>query len=416
MTRQIDIIWNRFLLCAFFFFIFALETTVLPTNEASTLDPQTIIKLFLFYGTYFLVLPRFTWDIGVTRPVAFYLLLLGYIAASVFWSRFPMISAAFFGVWMVFTLLAARLIRQNGIGAVTRVLHCSLLTVCVFSLVTYSFGLDSAVFSEAVSNAISVRRLKGITGSPNTLGSLAGISMVLSCFYFSVMKQRTRIIYCSVTVSAVTLYLSYSRTCQLAAILCCGILFYFEVHIKFLRFLMVALIFSGIAYASLNTENLDLASRTKSGDVNEITTLTGRTSIWAEAFKKIQQRPIAGGGLGAAKWLMAEGGYEYDRTYTTSHNFILESLLEFGAVGTVLYFCVFTLTFFQILKMNSAYNSHKSLFLLLLFYISVLGITEKSFIGPLNTKTAVFILAVFFANARSSSFKPLSGSVTPIQD
>jgi O-antigen ligase len=412
MIRKIDIIWNRFLLYMFFLFVFAMETTIFPTNEVSTLDPQTLIKLILFYSTYILVLPRFTSGIAVNRPVACYAGLLCFVAASVFWSRFPLTSAAFFGVWLAFTLLAVRLIQQNGIGAVTWVFHCSILTVCAISLVTYFLGLESAVYSEAVSNAIAVRRVKGITGSPSTLGSLSGISLILSSFYFLLMKRRCIIIYVSMIVSAVVLYLSYSRTCQLAAILCCGVVFYAKLPSRLLKFVVIAFFFATIVYASLNFQNFDLASKTKSGDVNEITTLTGRTSIWAEAVKKIRQRPLVGGGLGAAKWLVAEGRYDYDRTYTTSHNFILESLLEFGVVGTFLYVSVFILTFSSILKLDSAQNSHKPLFLLLLVYIAVLGITEKSFVGPLNTKTAVFILTIFFGTSRNSAPCASDGCVT----
>ena len=110
---------------------------------------------------------------------------------------------------------------------------------------------------------------------------------------------------------------------------------------------------------------------------------------------------------------MASNYFEYGRTYTTSHNFILESLIENGLVGTIILMIVLVSCIYSLFKNSKLDGRRMRLYFILFLYLLVVGLTEKSFVGPLNVKSAALMLVLIYASV------PLKGIsleiIPPIQ-
>lgn len=397
----IEKIWKKVLLASFFLYVFFLETTFIPASETSSLDFQMMGKMLIFYGSAFFALAKFSTHAKLNHHILIFYVFIAFIAASVLWSNFPLMSGAYCSVWFIFVIIVLRLLDDCGnVIHITSTLHISLFTICTISLLIYVFNFEFATYYEVVSSKITIARLKGVTGNPNTLASIAGLSLLFSIFYFFTLGYRKNHVVISIFVSSIVLVLTYSRTSQVAALLCSSFLIFQTVRRKNFKKIFLISIFILIVFTFFNFEVKDLVALTKTGESSEVLTLMGRTTIWSEASNKILERPMLGGGLGSAKWIMAEGTFDHGRIFTTSHNFLLEALIELGLLGTFLYFFIFISTFIKIIKRPVEEGSYKYLFLSIMIYLLIIGISEKSFIGPLNTKSAAFVLAVFFAGSK----------------
>jgi O-antigen ligase len=74
----------------------------------------------------------------------------------------------------------------------------------------------------------------------------------------------------------------------------------------------------------------------RSGETSEITTATGRVDIWRFCFSKWLEAPWFGYGLGSPRRVIPDGWSDsWGFTTGTAHNFVLESLLSVGVIGTL---------------------------------------------------------------------------------
>lgn len=74
----------------------------------------------------------------------------------------------------------------------------------------------------------------------------------------------------------------------------------------------------------------------RTGQVNELTTLTGRGVIWEACWKLIVERPWVGYGLGSVRVVLPLSyADEWGNTYGSAHNFLLESLISVGWIGSL---------------------------------------------------------------------------------
>lgn len=111
---------------------------------------------------------------------------------------------------------------------------------------------------------------------------------------------------------------------------------------------------------------------TKSGSVDEITSLTGRTDIWAEAIGLISQRPISGWGLDSAASLMGEHAMG-------THNLVLHVLFSGGIFSALI------LVALLIATAVTAWTSSQPIFRAIAAYIFVSAILEDTLVESFPT-------------------------------
>jgi len=99
----------------------------------------------------------------------------------------------------------------------------------------------------------------------------------------------------------------------------------------------LAIVIGAAGFVDFNSEGL-LTSLSRSGEIEEIQSFTGRTKIWEFAFESIRQSPYVGYGYGASRIPFSDftiNGVDYG-VLLDAHNLVLNVTLCTGVVGGVL--------------------------------------------------------------------------------
>jgi O-antigen ligase len=135
----------------------------------------------------------------------------------------------------------------------------------------------------------------------------------------------------------------------------------------------------------------------RSGDISEITSMTGRSDIWAAIPKLIEGRVWIGFGYGSSIFVIPAHEAEVGFLTSHAHNLMLQLLLTTGWIGVGL----FTISFL-LAGLRAAYFADRTI-LLLLGFVILNGITESSaFSSVANICTLAYALAVTLPPERSS--------------
>lgn len=258
-----------------------------------------------------------------------------------------------------------------------QILYCLLISlsiVLVLSLAVYAAGGGMTA-----SEAGSTIRFGGITGSPNSLGRTASLTILVAgvlLFEYRVPIYSWRFL-TPLGLALPCLVLSDSRTATAAVIAAFGL---------YLMRLRPALGFTAAiagGVGGLLLFNLDIPweqfgkSFARTGRVSEMTTLTGRTDIWQATWEAFLKQPLLGYGFATTKVLLPEVYHNYwGYTVTQAHNFFLQTAVTTGLVGVAFVLVIF-------MRQAIAYIARPLLFSGLVFiYLLVYGITEAGPMGP----------------------------------
>jgi len=144
----------------------------------------------------------------------------------------------------------------------------------------------------------------------------------------------------------------------------------------------------------------------RSGNVNEITTFTGRSEIWAAVIPKWLESPWIGYGLGSPRVVVSQAyTTRWGQTYESAHNWLLESLLSFGVFGTAVLVAFLLALLVSAWRLRGRLRSlpergpDRALVNCILrcwVFLLVSGLVEKSFAGMPNPTT---VLLAFMAGS-----------------
>lgn len=259
--------------------------------------------------------------------------------------------------------------------------------------------------------AAGAGRLRGLTGSGNSLGPLMAVATIIGfyCWRTAMSGKAKLFIALALLVNIVALGLTQSRSSMIALV---G-------AIVITRCLAARawlwLLLSGIAaigawvfqqQSIMDDLLLMLASVvSREGSVAEMTSVTGRSDIWVAATTIWLKSPWVGFGLGSPRVLISEAPISRWQTYESAHNWVLESLVSFGVVGTTLLSIFLIILFVRVLRLYNAAaqvaarqrSSEDWLSFCLmrcLIFALINGMTEKAFAGvPSPTTTLLAITA-----------------------
>ena len=136
-----------------------------------------------------------------------------------------------------------------------------------------------------------------------------------------------------------------------------------------------------------------LSSVSRSGNVDEVLTLTGRLSLWVGAFEAIKEAPILGYGYMSTKWVL--GTFAPDTWEGMhAHNMLIEGLIFFGLLGTVWLLVIYGDSLVHIMRFKTP--------MLAFFapYTFLVGITETS----LLSRSIIFVFIFTIALVLSSQY------------
>ncbi|NMG76662.1 O-antigen ligase family protein [Aromatoleum diolicum] len=266
-----------------------------------------------------------------------------------------------------------------------QILYGLLLGLCIplmISVLMFSVGAGLARMEGG-----TVFRLGGVLGSPNALGRSAALAILIVgvlVFSYKISVHNWRVLG-PLSIALVCLFLSDSRTSVLAVFAAFGLhVLRGHVVVAFCGFILVTILALVFLNADFGWERLG-AALSRTGRLSEITTLTGRTDIWAASWAAFIERPILGYGFGATKVLLPEVFRTYwGFTVTQAHNFLLQTLVTTGLAG-------FAFVLIAIARQVVAYIKKPTMFqTVILGYILVQGLTEAGPVGPAPNIVTLF--------------------------
>lgn len=359
-----------------------------------SIDFQIILKagswmaLFLFA---LLHLPRYAGAL-FRAPHILWLLLFCWFLATTPNSPNPTYSAiAVFSVVTMYLGLMAMLTDYDH-EMVLSVLLASCLLVVIASLFAY-FAIPSlGRLEEWQGNAqIQGNRLSGITGTPNGIGLIsAWCTLVIAIRWASLRRYLGwGVLIFGGLAALITLALSQSRTSMAILAALTGLTF--AVRQRSMPYLLIggALVASAVLIFAVNDSDLFLRMLSRSGNVLELETGTGRAQIWSLVIKLSQLNFWTGYGYASSVFIIPDYTDYIGHAPPHAHNMLLQLWLTTGMIGVILFSLAFTAQIFR------AISNKDSLSLTFLLFIMLDGITEPSaFAGVAHLSTVVLMFAI----------------------
>jgi O-antigen ligase len=245
-----------------------------------------------------------------------------------------------------------------------RVVACLVAGAALYLMLTWGLFIlfpEQGKFIEYTSATESVTRMGG-TGHPNIIAKVAvatglmGLALLTGKGNFSATRERERamtddrlirslaigvrgpwwrlMLWGVIFLATATTLATISRTAILAGIAAAGMMLINRLYgrggvaIAVTTVAAIALLLLGVSLMSREGPFSESAVGvvTKSGDVEELTSLTGRTAIWDEAIGLIAQRPLTGWGLDSAATVMSKRA-------TGTHNLVLHVSFSAGVLA-----------------------------------------------------------------------------------
>jgi O-antigen ligase len=384
-----------------FLSVFLIDATFRIREYADKgVDFQVLIKIVLWAtlaSVALVQLPR--WFANVMTPTgltSIVFILWLFITAAI--SPVPAYSAVAAFSIAAYLLFSAYLGAQFERSDIFLVIVLAITAVCIISIIVYFAAPEFGRFVYWHNDQRYVSgRMAGIAGSANNLGRLAALGLMLIVLHAREMQRVHRLIVpvCTVILLA-ALLMTNSRSSMAMVLVLCGaamLLRWRRLHI------IVLLAAIGCLFAVLvipaGDEILKMISR--SGDISEVTSMTGRSDIWAAVPKLIEGRLWTGFGYASSIFVVPAHEAEVGFLTSHAHNLILQLLLTTGWIGVGLFTISFLLT-----GLRAAYFSDRTI-LLLLGFVILNGITESSaFSSVANICTLAYALAVTLPPEQSS--------------
>ena len=244
-----------------------------------------------------------------------------------------------------------------------------------------------------------------VGGNAQELGLQAAIATGLLLVLGLERSAKWRRLALPLVVAAGTLPFTQSRTAMVLMVAVIGIVYLrrlktvwlFATGLVLAGALTLALLAGSSGLLAVDVD--ELAERfSRSGQPDEIYSMTGRTPIWEYAVERIRESPIIGYGYGNARQALADGagGYEAFELHH-AHNLLLNVLLCTGVVGGLLLLGMVVTPTLALLRRPAALAD------LALVIVLVAGLTEPVLFGPMpRVMTIVWFVGVLWRQTGAS--------------
>lgn len=329
-------------------------------------------------------------------------LFAGFALASAAWSPVPAYTAGCaIGnfAWLGLAILAVSKLSD---AVIRRVLLWSLFAEVAIGLVG-GIAVPDLTWM-APSDMETDYRLRGVSGHPNLLAQHAALLVLalLSARDAKLVGPRASLVV--FLAAGLALVLSGSRVTVIATAVAWlvpslrdrGML-------RQTVMALVGLVILGLGLKTLGTmPDLGdlLGGLSRSGSASEITTLTGRTDLWAIAWEHFLEHPLLGWGFNGTERLMADSvGRTFEGNAVNAHNVVLQSLMTLGLCGSLLVAGLFAVL---IMRSVSRPDATRDRFVI---YLLILGTGEAE---PLSVPMTMSFL-LFWCLARDASMRAEPG-------
>lgn len=383
-----------------------LNQTHIETNDAIKLAGKLELILRLtatglagLLGLYgFLFVPKVR-SVFFSFPGAWVFGILVFLLMGTALAEYPVYSAPYFIIAVAVTLFSPFAFHVLGSKRFFDIVLLAMVVTLAGSWFLYLFLPEYGVKAEFISLTESIPRMAG-TSHPNTLSGQTVLMMVIVSYLGFEGKRSWLFCLPLLAICTLTLYLTGTRVAAVAAVAAVLIVyrsFWFRVDVlPFTAAIAVAALLGALVLFSSEESNLissSLVSSTRSGDIEEISSFTGRAVIWDYVIDMIHQRPLQGYGPGTAKIYLSEKQF-----LLHAHNEVLHLAFAGGIFAGA---CTAMILLHQLFVSIVGRNR---LAALLSFVIILVSMTEVPFYDyfPGNS-TILFLTAVFWADLDDGS-------------
>ena len=233
---------------------------------------------------------------------------------------------------------------------------------------------------------------------PNYFGNIISIVIII-CAYKVLTRQGKKWFYYIIAfMNVISLYLCESMFAWVEIFLGVAVLlFLLDMH----RLLAIWLLMATVASFVIIVLDVNIIPRLSQAEV----TTEIRFKIWDFAIKQIKEAPLFGHGF--MSFLYTDTEQQLGFLVPHSHNIILELLLDFGIVGTVLFLWYFVKYYITLIKTHLSQD--KTWITSLIFAISaaamVHGLVDLTLMWIQTLPLFLFILAGLGAYEKTSPTK-----------
>ena len=292
-----------------------------------------------------------------------------------------------------------------GLRRLTMVILFALATNLIINWIMYLVFPESGIYREELWGNVVAQRMGGL-GHPNSVARTGVISIILALSILRSSDLAPRLpmvrmlLIAVIAIGCMTMLATFSRTAIVAGSFAVGLLLLDKIFTKLGMFytvsavavligLVVALeLVSGGGFFS----DSFLSMTTKTGDVEELTSATGRTAIWAEAIRLISLKPVTGYGLNSAPFLMQDFSLH-------PHNAVLHGLMSGGLLAGLLVFLLLVWNLFF------GISSPEPLVRAISIYVLVSGIFEDTVLDTFASPSTLLWLVALMHPAWHSLVK-----------
>ena len=402
-------VWIGMLLLAAIVSITNFDFRVNVDHEHFSVDWQLIMRLALcaacgLYGLYFL--PRYADHIFRFPGVTTWLFAGWAVCTVPFSIDVFYCAAAVFALWCAVLFAPAVLIQLGR----RRVVHVIMVTMLVFVFGSWLLYFFIPVLGRSKFEMPDGEIIYRVGNDAQQLGIQAtwavGMMLILATERFAQWKSFI----IPIAICLVTLPFCQSRTATLAMLAVISLVLWRTSN----RSLVVGAALVGVliacvaAFVLVNgiievNGNAMLSGISRSGKVEEIYNLTGRTDIWRYTIGRIQEAPLTGHGYGCSRQALTtflSDGYG-DFALHHAHNVLLNTIVGTGLLGGAILLAMLGSLVFGFLRKPELFPD------IVLAAMFVAGLTESVFFGPMpRSHTVIWLIALYWRQIPPSLDSP----------
>jgi exopolysaccharide production protein ExoQ len=292
---------------------------------------------------------------------------------------------------MAFVAVATSILSDQD---VYRTIFAALSVLCFASIIVYYVNPEFGRLAEWHGGSqIIGNRMSGVTGTANALGAISAFGLFVGFHVLRSGYARSRAL-CLVllAIDAYALVMTNSRTSMLGLLVGLAVVSLIKPSIGKYALFAFAFCSLGVAlFIGLLVDPESIATTvSRSGDVEEITTGTGRTAIWGVTLDLIERNFLFGYGFASGPQIFDQYQHEVGFKVASAHNMVLQIFLNTGFVGFMLFMLA------VLLKMYTALLNQSGFIVGAFAFLMVLGLSESVAVqGTANVST--LIMALIFA-------------------
>jgi exopolysaccharide production protein ExoQ len=356
-------------------------------------DFQVLIKIGLWITVAGIALLHARRWIGILRnpvnlPCALFLI---WLLATTFVSPNPAYTAvSAFTIFSCVVFSAYIFSTFDAVDAFATIV-VAIMLFCAVSIVVYFVLPEFGRYVYWVNNERFISpRLAGIAGSANNMALIAAFGLVVTGLYVREFHAMNRLfVPLSVLLCGAALLMTNSRAPLAMALIILLATYTFTWRRLYAGVFLISVALLLLALILPFGQETFLKAVSRSGDIGEVTSFTGRTEIWYGVLKLVEMQPLMGYGYASSVFVLPQYVNEIGFTTSHAHNLMLQLLLTTGWVGVIL----FTLSVMGVALRAAVYKDRIAF--AMMAFVLLNGITESSgFTTLANICSLAFGIAV----------------------